>query len=50
MIKSDFLFYYPNGAYMSHKYDVVGLGNALMDALYILPNDSLLSVEEKLCI
>jgi sugar/nucleoside kinase (ribokinase family) len=28
---------------MSQKYDVVGLGNALMDALYLLPDDKLLS-------
>lgn len=28
---------------MSQKFDVVGLGNALMDALYMVPDDSLLS-------
>ena len=28
---------------MSQKFDVVGLGNALMDALYLLPNDGILS-------
>jgi len=34
---------YRNGGLMSQKFDVVGLGNALMDALCILADDSLLS-------